>query len=129
MLPLMCVGRSSSLRSFTWNFSAGLLHVVIISSGSRVLGGAAVSICKGDAICDALLFTVGVILIIRFWSAVTGKFYDIANVIVSLDHFLGEEGTPQGFVLLYCLLPFNFQGVQMSFKVEDQVELYRGKSG
>ena len=87
-----------------------------------------VSICEGDAICDALLFAAGVVLIIRFWSVVTGNFYKVADVFVSLDHFSSEEGAPQGLILLYCLLPFNFQGAQMSFKVEDQVELYHGKS-
>ena len=99
-----------------------------ITSGVWITGGAALIICKGEAIGDVLFFGTGVVLVIGFWSVVTGKFYDIVNVIVGLDHFSGEEGTPQFFVLLYCLLPFNFQGAQMSFKVEDQVELYCGKS-
>jgi hypothetical protein len=93
------------------------------------VGGTAVSICKGDAICHALFFAVGVILIIRLWPAVAGNFYHVANVVISLDYFSSKEGAPQGFVLLYCLLPFNFQGTQMSFKVEDQIELYHGKLG
>ena len=74
-----------------------------------------------------LLLVAGVVLMIRFWSTVAGKFYDVADVIISLDHFSSKEGAPQGFVPLYCFLPFNFQGAQMSFKVEDQVELYCGK--
>ena len=107
----------------------GLFHVAVITSGSQVPGGAAVSICKGDAICNALLFAVGVVLIIRFWSAVTGNFYNIVDVVVGLDHFSGEEGAPQSFIFLDGLLSFNFEGAQISFKVEDQVEFYCGKLG
>ena len=58
-----------------------------------------------------------------------GDFDNAANVIVGLDHFSGEEGTPQLFLLLYCFLPFDFQGVQVPFKVKNQVEFYRGESG
>ena len=50
-------------------------------------------------------------------------------MIVHLYDFLGEEGTPQGFISLDSLLSFDFKGSQMSFKVEDQVEFYCGKSG
>ena len=98
-------------------------------SGAWIIGGATLIICEGEAIGDALFFGTGVVLIIGFWSVVTGKFYDIVDVIIGLDHFLGEEGTPQLFAFLHCLLPFNFQGAQMSFEVKDQVELYRGKLG
>jgi hypothetical protein len=100
-----------------------------IISGAWIIGGAALIICEGKAIGDVLLFGPGVVLIVGFWSAVTGKFYDIADVIVSLNHLLGEEGAPQFFVFLYCLLPLDFQGTQMSFKIENQVEFYHGESG
>ena len=99
---------------------------MLMISGAWIIGGATLIICEGEAIGDALFFGTGVILIIGFWSVVTGKFYDVANVIIGLDHFSGEEGAPQFFVLLYCLLPFNFQGAQMSFEVKNQVELYCG---
>ena len=102
---------------------------MLIISGVWIFGGAALIICKGDAICNTLLFVAGFILVVRFWPAVAGDFDNAANVIIGLDHFSGEEGTPQFFLLLYCLLPFDFQGAQVSFKVEDQVEFYRGKSG
>ena len=72
---------------------------------------------------------MSVVLVVQFWPSVAGYFNDIADVIVGLDHFSGEEGAPQFFVLLYCLLPLNFQGAQVSFKIENQVEFYRGKSG
>ena len=100
-----------------------------ITSGAWVIGGAALIICEGEAIGDVLLFGTGVILVVGFWSAVTGKFYDVVDVIVGLDHFSGEEGAPQFFVFLHCLLPHDFQGAQVSFKVENQVEFYRGKLG
>ena len=74
------------------------------------MSGAVLIICKGDAICNTLFFGVGVILIVRFWPAVAGDFDNIVDVIVGLDHFSGEEGAPQFFMFLYCLLPFNFQG-------------------
>ena len=112
-----------------WNFLVGSFHVMWIISGVWVTGGAALIICKGEAIGNVLLFSTGVVLVVGFWSAVTGKFYDIVDVIVGLDHFLGEEGAPQFFVFLHCLLPFNFQGAQMSFKIENQVEFYRGELG
>jgi hypothetical protein len=103
--------------------------VAVIISGSWVAGGAVVSICEGDAICYVLFFAAHVVLIIRFWPAMAGNFYHVANMIVSLDHFSSKKSAPQGLVLLYRFLPFNLQGTQMSFKVEDQVELYRGKLG
>ena len=65
-------------------------------------------ICKGEAICDALLLSSGVVLVIWFWPAVAGEFDNIVDVIVSLDHFSGKEGAPQFLVLLYCFLSFNF---------------------
>ena len=86
-------------------------------------------ICEGKAISDALFFDVGVVLVVWFWPSVAGYFDDVADVTVGLDHFAGEEGAPQFFMLLYCLLPLNFQGVQVSFKIENQVELYHGASG
>ena len=79
-----------------------------ITSGVWIIGGAALMICEGEAICDALLFGSGVVLVIQFWPAVTGKLDNVADVIIGLDDFLGEEGAPQFFVLLYCLLPFDF---------------------
>ena len=100
-----------------------------ITSGAWIIGGAALIICEGEAICDALFFGAGVILVVRFWPSVAGYFYDVADVIVGLDHFSGEEGTPQFFAFLYCLLPLDFQGAQVSFKIENQVELYRDESG
>ena len=100
-----------------------------ITSGAWIIGGVVLIICEGEAIGDALFFGAGVILVVQFWPSVAGYFNDIADVIVGLDHFSGEEGTPQFFVLLYCLLPLDFQGAQMSFKIEDQVEFYRGESG
>ena len=102
---------------------------MLIISGVWIFGGAALIICEGDAICDTLLFVAGFVLVVRFWPAVAGDFDNAANVIVGLDHFSGEEGAPQFFLLLYCLLPFNFQGVQVPLKVKNQVEFYRGKSG
>ena len=107
----------------------GLFHVIQITSGAWIIGGAALIICEGEAIGDVLLFGLGVILIVGFWSAVTGKFYDVVDVIVSLDHLSGKEGAPQFFVFLYCLLPLDFQGTQMSFKIENQVEFYHGELG
>ena len=68
------------------------------------------TICEGEAICDALLFVAGFVLVVWFQPTVAGDFDDVADVIVSLDHFSGEEGAPQLFVLLYCLLPLDFQG-------------------
>ena len=79
-----------------------------ITSGAWIIGGAALMICEGEAICDALLFSPGVVLVVWFWPAVAGKFDNVADVIVGLDHFSGEEGAPQFFVLLYCFLPFDF---------------------
>ena len=112
-----------------WNFLVRSFHVIRITSGAWVFGGAALIICEGEAICDALLFGTSVVLIVRFWPSVAGYFYDFADVIVSLDHFSGEEGAPQFFAFLYCLLPLNFQGTQVSFEIENQVELYRGELG
>ena len=107
----------------------GSFHVMRITSGVWVIGGTALIICEGEAICNALFFGAGVVLVVRFWPSVAGYLYDVVDVIVSLDHFSGEEGTPQFFAFLYCLLPFDFQGAQVSFKIENQVEFYRGKSG
>ena len=89
----------------------------------------ALIICEGEAISNALFLGAGVVLVVWFWPSVTGYFDDVADVIVGLDHFSGEEGAPQFFVLLYCLLPLDFQGVQVSFKIENQVEFYRGELG
>ena len=100
-----------------------------ITSGVWIIGGTALIICKGEAISNILFFSTGVVLVVGFWPAATGKLYDIADVIIGLDHFSGEEGTPQFFAFLYCLLPLNFQGAQMSFKIENQVEFYCGESG
>jgi hypothetical protein len=100
-----------------------------ITSGAWIIGGAALIICEGEAIGNVLLFGTGVILVVGFWSAVTSKFDDVVDVIVGLDHFSGEEGAPQFFMFLHCLLPFNFQSMQMSFKIENQVEFYHGESG
>ena len=86
-------------------------------------------ICEGDAICNTLLFVAGFVLVVWFRPSVAGDFDNVTDVIVGLDHFSGEEGAPQFFVLLHRLLSLDFQGVQMSFKIEDQVEFYRGKSG
>ena len=92
------------------------------------MGGALLIICEGEAICDILFFGVGVVLVVWFWPLVAGYFYDVADVIVGLDHFSGEEGAPQFFVFLYRFLPLDFQGAQVSFKIENQVEFYHGKS-
>ena len=86
-------------------------------------------ICEGEAICCALLFVAGVVLIVRFWSVVASNLDDVVDVIVHLYNFSGKEGASQGFVFLDGLLSFNFKSVQMSFKVEDQVEFYHGKLG
>ena len=107
----------------------GSFHVMWITSGVWIFGGTALIICEGKAICDALLFCTSVVLIVRFWPSVAGYFYDFADVIVGLDHFLGKEGAPQFFAFLYCLLPLNFQGAQVSFEIENQVEFYCGESG
>ena len=100
-----------------------------ITSGVWIFGGTALIICEGEAICDVLLFVMSVILVVRFWPSVAGYFDDVADVIIGLDHFSGEEGAPQFFAFLYCLLPLDFQGAQVSFKIENQVEFYRGESG
>jgi hypothetical protein len=100
-----------------------------ITSYVWIIGGMALIICEGEAIGNALFFGAGVVLVVRFWPSVASCFYNIVDVIVSLDHFSGEEGTPQFFVSLYCFLPFNFQSTQMSFEVEYQVEFYHGESG
>ena len=68
-------------------------------------------ICEGEAICYALLFAAGIILVIRFWSVMAGNFYDVADVIICLYDLSGEEGTPQSFVSLDGLLSFYFEGV------------------
>ena len=120
---------SSSVQSRTWNLWVGLFHPILIISGAWIFGGVALIICEGNAICDTLFFSTGFVLVVWFWPLVAGNFNDVTDVIIGLDHFSGEEGAPQFFLLLYCLLPFNFQGSQVSFEVEDQVEFYRGKSG
>ena len=102
---------------------------MLITSGAWIFGGAALIICEGEAICDTLFFGTGIVLVVRFWPSVAGYLDDVADVIVGLDHFSGEEGAPQFFVLLYCFLPFDFQGAQVSFEVENQVELYCGELG
>ena len=102
---------------------------MLIISGAWIFGGAALIICEGEAICNTLFFGAGVVLVVWFWPLVASNLNDVVDMIVGLDHFSGEEGAPQLFLLLYCLLPFDFQGTQVSFKVEDQVEFYRGKSG
>ena len=107
----------------------GSFHVIRITSGAWIFGGAALIICEGEAIGNVLFLGAGVILVVRFWPLVAGYFDDIVDVIIGLDHFSGKEGAPQFFAFLYCLLPFNFQGAQVSFKVENQVEFYRGESG
>ena len=101
--------------------------MAVITLGSWVVGGTTVSICEGDAISDVLFLGVIVVLIIRFWSAMTGDLNDAANVVVCLYNFLCEEGAPQGFIFLDCLLLFDLKGSQVSFKVENQVEFYHGK--
>ena len=83
---------------------------MLIISGAWILGGAALIICEGDAICDMLLFVAGLVLVVWFRPPVAGDFDDVADVIVGLDHFSGEEGAPQFFVLLYRFLPLDFQG-------------------
>ena len=120
---------SSLARSRTWNRLVGSFHPTLITLGVWIIGGAALIICEGDAICDALFLAVDVILIIRFWPVVTSGLYDVLDVVIGLDNLSSEEGAPQCLILLYCLLPFDFKGAQMSFKIEDQVELYRGKLG
>ena len=84
---------------------------MLITSGAWIFGGAALIICEGEAICNTLFFGVGVVLVVQLWPSVAGNFDDVADVIVGLDHFSGEEGAPQFFVFLYCLLPLDFQGV------------------
>ena len=79
----------------------GLFHPTLITLGAWVIGGAALIICKGEAICYLLFFVVGVILIIRVWGAVTGDLYNVVDMIVCLDNFPGKEGAPQGLVLFY----------------------------
>ena len=81
-----------------------------MTSGAWILGGTVLIICEGKAIGDMLFFGAGVVLVVQFWPSVAGYFDDVMDVIVGLDHFSGEEGAPQFFALLYCLLPFNFQG-------------------
>ena len=93
-----------------WNFLVGSCHPMLIISGAWIIGGAALIIFEGEAICDTLLFVMGFVLVVRFWPAVAGDFDDAANVIVGLDHFSGEEGAPQLLLLLYCFLPLDFQG-------------------
>ena len=88
----------------------GFFHVMWITSGAWIIGGAVLIICKGEAIGDALFFGAGVVLVVWFRPSVAGYFDNVADGIVGLDHFSGEEGAPQLLVLLYCLLPFNFQG-------------------
>ena len=99
---------SSLVQSRTWNFWVGSFHAIRITSGAWIIGGAALMICEGKAICDVLLFSSGVVLVIWFWPVVTGEFNNVADVIIGLDHLSGEEGTPQFFVLLHCFLPFDF---------------------
>ena len=74
------------------------------------MGGAALIICEGEAICDALFFSAGVVLVVRFWPSMAGYLDDVVDVIIGLDHFSGKEGAPQFLTFLYCLLPFDFQG-------------------
>ena len=83
---------------------------MLIISGAWITGGGALIICEGEAICDALLFVAGFILVVWFWPSVAGDLDDVADVIVGLDHFSGEEGTPQFFVFLYRLLSLDLQG-------------------
>ena len=83
---------------------------MLIISGAWIVGGVVLIICKGEAICDTLLFVTGFVLVIRFWPAMAGDFNNAADVIVGLDHFSGEEGAPQLLLLLYGFLPLDFQG-------------------
>ena len=85
----MCAGMSSLVRSGTRNFWVGSFHVTWMTSGVWILGGAALIICEGEAIGDILIFGTGVVLVVQFWSSVASCFYDVADVIVGLDHFSG----------------------------------------
>jgi hypothetical protein len=65
-----------------------------MTSGVWIIDGAALIICEGEAIGDALFFGAGVVLVVRLWPAVTSHFYDVADGIIGLDHFSGKEGAP-----------------------------------
>ena len=93
-----------------WNLLVGSFHPTLIISDAWVISGAALMICEGKAICYALLFAVGVILVVRFWSAMAGDFYDVADVIIRLYDLSGKEGAPQSFISLDGLLSFYFEG-------------------
>ena len=84
---------------------------MLIISGALIFSGAALIICEGEAICNTLFFSAGVVLVVQFWPLVASDLDDVVDMIVGLDHFSGEEGAPQFFVFLYCFLPFDFQGV------------------
>ena len=84
---------------------------MLIISGAWIIGGTALIICEGDAICNTLLFVAGLVLVVWFQPSVAGDLDDVVDVIVGLDHFSGKEGAPQLFVSLYRLLPLDFQGV------------------
>ena len=92
---------------------------MLIISGAWIFGGAALIICEGEAICNTLLFGASVVLVVQFWPSVASDLNDVVDMIVGLDHFSGKEGAPQLLLLSYCLLPFNFQGAQVSLKVDD----------
>ena len=93
------------------------------------MGGAALSICKGDAICNPLLMFSFVVLIVGFGSAVAGNLDDFTNMIIHGYYFSGKEGTPQGFVFLNHLLSLDFEGSQVPFKIKDEIEFYCGELG
>ena len=57
---------------------------MLIISGAWIVGGAALMICEGDAICNTLLFVVGFVLVVWFWPSVASDFDDASDVIVGL---------------------------------------------
>ena len=84
----------SLVRSGMWNLLVGSLHPTWIISGLWVIGGCALSICEGNAICNSLFFAMGMVLIIRVWSVVTGNLNNVMDMVIRLYDFSSEEGTP-----------------------------------
>ena len=58
---------------------------MLIISGAWILGGAALIICEGEAICDTLFFGAGVVLVVWFWSLVAGDLDDVVRLLGALD--------------------------------------------
>jgi hypothetical protein len=102
----------------------------LISSAAWITMGRAGSVgCIGEDMLVVLLFCVlltVVVLVVGFWSAMTGLVDDVSNLFVGGDYFSGEERAPQSLVLLDGFLSFNLKGSQVPLEVENEVKFDSG---